>query len=96
METDLYYQHTLLQTQDKMKGQISIHYDEEGDFLEIMFGEPRSDYGDHFSEDIVLFKDQENDEIIGIGIYNFKQNTKNLEDLKVNLPVKINLSQISV
>ena len=78
-----------------MKGQISVYYDEEGDFLEIMFGEPRNDYGDHVSQDIVLFRDQQTDEIIGIGILNFKQHTKDLDDLKLNLPVNINLSSIN-
>ncbi|MBS3080827.1 hypothetical protein J4221_05120 [Candidatus Pacearchaeota archaeon] len=39
-----------------MKGQLSIYYDEEGDFLEVMFCDPRPDYGDHISQDIVLFK----------------------------------------
>lgn len=77
-----------------MKGQMSIYYDEEGDFLEIMFGNPRTDYGDHVTQDIVLFKDQKTEEIIGIGIFNFKKHTKDLEDLKLKLPVKINLSEI--
>lgn len=77
-----------------MKGQLSIYYDEAGDFLEIMFGDPRPDYGDHITQDIVLFKDQETDEIIGIGIFNFKKHTKDLEDLKLKLPVEINISAI--
>jgi len=78
-----------------MKKQLSIYYDEEGDFLEIMFGDSRPDYGDHISQDIVFFKDQETDEIIGIGIFNFKEHTKDLEDLNLKLPVNINLSAIS-
>jgi len=78
-----------------MKKQLSVYYDDEGDFLEIMFGEPKPDYGDHISEDIVLFKDQENDEIIGIGIYNFKTHTKDLEDLNLKLPVNVDLSSIA-
>ncbi len=78
-----------------MKGQMSIYYDEEGDFMEIMFDEPSPDYGDHISQDIVLFRSQKTDEIIGIGIFNFKKHTKDLEDLKFKLPVKINLSTIS-
>ncbi len=77
-----------------MKGQLSIYYDEEADFLEVMFGDPRPDYGDHISQDIVLFKDQETNEIIGIGIFNFKQHTKDLNDLRLKLPVKINLSAL--
>ena len=93
---DLYFRRILLRISIKMKGQISIYYDEEGDYLEIMFGEPRSDYGDHFSQDMVLFKDQKTDEVIGIGIYNFKQRTKELEDLKLNLPIQINLSKLNI
>lgn len=77
-----------------MEGQLSIYYDDEGDFLEIMFGDPRSDYGDHISQDVVLFRDQDTDEIIGVGIFNFKKHTKDLEDLKLKLPVNINLSAI--
>lgn len=69
-------------------------YDKEGDFMEIMFGNPRPDYGEHISQDIVLFKSQKTDEVIGIGIFNFKKHTKELEDLKLKLPVKINLSAL--
>ena len=91
----LCYRHILLRILPiKMQEEMSIYYDEEGDFLEIMFGEPREDYGDHISKDIVLFKDQKTDEIIGIGIFNFRQHTKELEDLKLRLPFKINLSLI--
>nr|MBI4156489.1 DUF2283 domain-containing protein [Candidatus Woesearchaeota archaeon] len=79
-----------------MKSQMSIYYDEEGDFLEIMFGEPISDYGDHVSKDIVLFRNQETDKIIGVGIFNFKQHTKELSNLKLDLPVEVNLSALKV
>ncbi len=75
---------------------MSIYYDEEGDYLEVMFKESKTDYGDHLSEDIVLFKDQKTKEIIGIGIFNFKLRTKDLNDLKLKLPVKINLSALKV
>ena len=79
-----------------MQEQMSIYYDEEGDYLEIMFGKSGSDYGDHVSEDIVLFKDQKTDNIIGVGIFNFRKHTKDLDDLRLNLPVKINLSGLKV
>ena len=55
-----------------------------------------SHYGDHISEDIVLFKDQKTNEIIGIGIFNFKQHTKDFTDLRLKLPVKINLSALNI
>ena len=79
-----------------MQEEMSISYDEEGDFLEIMFSSSSADYGDHISEDIVLFKDQKTDKILGVGIFNFKKHTKDLDDLKVKLPVKINLSALDV
>ena len=77
-----------------MTKQMRIYYDEEGDFLQIMFSEPREDYGDHITKDIVLFKDEKTDEIIGIGIFNFKKQSKNLNNINVDLPVKINLEKI--
>tara|TARA_Y100000310_G_C20380181_1_gene667718 strand:- start:215 stop:457 length:243 start_codon:yes stop_codon:yes gene_type:complete len=77
-----------------MKGKLSIYYDEEGDFLEIMMGEPKRDYGEHISEDVVLFKDEETDEVIGIGIFNFKSRTKNLDEINLNLPINISLESL--
>ncbi len=94
MERDSFFQHILLLVLTKMDEQMSIYYDEEGDFLEVMFGKSNKDYGDHINEDTVLFKDQDTNKIIGIGIFNFKKHTKDLKDLKLNLPVKINLSAI--
>jgi hypothetical protein len=79
-----------------MKEQMSIYYDEKGDYLEIMFDVSDADYGDHVSEDIVLFKDQKTEKILGVGIFNFKKHTKDFEDLKLKLPVKINLSELKV
>jgi len=79
-----------------MENQMNIYYDEEGDYLEIMFNVSDYDYGDHISEDIVLFKDQKTNEIIGIGIFNFKQHTKDFTDLRLKLPVKINLSTLNI
>jgi len=75
---------------------MSIYYDEKGDYLEIMFDVSDADYGDHVSEDIVLFKDQKTEKILGVGIFNFKKHTKDFEDLKLKLPVKINLSELKV
>ena len=76
-----------------MEKQMRIYYDEEGDFLQIMFREPTEDYGDHISKDIVFFKDVNSDEIIGIGVYNFKKHSKDLNNILINLPIKINLEE---
>ena len=73
---------------------MKIYYDEEGDYLEITFGVSKEDYGEHISEDIVLFKDQKTEKVLGVGIFNFKKHTKDFSDLKLKLPFKINLSQL--
>ena len=67
-----------------------MYYDEEGDYLEIRIGEPRSNYGEEIDDNITIFKDTETDEIVGIGILNFKKRA-NLHNLEVNLPVDIGL-----
>ncbi len=74
---------------------MEIHYDEEADYLEIFFGEPKtSDYGEHVNEDIVLFRYEDNNELYGIGIFNFRKRAKNLQDILVNLPFKVKLQPL--
>ena len=68
-----------------------MKYDEEADYLEIFVGEPREDYGEHFSKDIVLFKYEDNDQLYGIGIFNFKKRAANLNDVLSKLPVSIKI-----
>ena len=74
-----------------MKGQMRVYYDEEGDYLEIRIAEPRENYGDHVTDDIVIFRDEKTDEAVGIGIFNFKNNTKKLNKIKLDLPIDIGL-----
>jgi len=73
-----------------MKGQLRIYYDDEGDYLEIRIGGPRSNYGEERGDDITIFRDTETDEVLGIGILNFKRRA-NLHNLEVDLPVDIGL-----
>ena len=69
---------------------MEIYYDEELDYLEIFIQNPPPNYGDDISEDITLFKDENTDEAVGIGIQEFKEKTKNLKDIKLQLPFEIN------
>ena len=74
-----------------MAKNMEMHYDEEADYLEIFVGEPREDYGDHISKDIVLFKYEDNDQLYGIGIFNFKKIASDLKDVLSQLPVSIKI-----
>lgn len=73
-----------------MKGKMRIYYDEEADYLEIRIGEPKENYGEELSKDVTLFRDEKTDEVVGIGILNFK-NKANLNNLEIDLPIDIGL-----
>ena len=79
-----------------MKGKLSIYYDEEGDYLEIFTKTGKPSYGEKISSGITLFKDEETDEIIGIGILNFKKKTNEPNLMELNLPFEINFSSLAI
>ena len=72
-----------------MKGKMRVYYDEEGDYLEIRIGDPTENYGEDVNDNITIFKDEKTDEIVGIGILNFKKKTS-LNNLEIDLPIDIN------
>ncbi len=54
---------------------VNICYDEEGDILEILFGEPQEEISEELDDDVVLHKNFEG-EIVGLTILNFKKRFK--------------------
>jgi len=75
---------------------MRIYYDEEGDYLTIFVGESTPNYGEEVSSGITIFKDEETDEIIGVGILNFRKKARNLDEINLNLPFKVNFSALKV
>ena len=78
-----------------MEGQMSIYYDEEGDYLEVFVERQSPTYGEEIEDDLTLSKREDNDEVAGIGIMNFRKRSKSLSDIKLSLPFKINFSSLS-
>lgn len=74
-----------------MKGPMRVHYDEEGDFLEISIGKPKECYATEIEPGVFLRMDEKTDEIKSIGIIGFKKRSKNLKDIELILPIKIQL-----
>ena len=74
-----------------MTKKMEMRYDEEADYLEIFVGEPREDYGEHISKDIVIFKYEDNGQLYGVGIFNFKKRASDLKDVLSKLPVSIKI-----
>ncbi len=79
-----------------MKGQMKIYYDEEGDYLEIFIKKGAPNYGEDIASGITIFRDEQTDEIIGIGILNFRKKARNFDELELNLPFEINFSGLKV
>ena len=79
-----------------MNGQMSIYYDEEGDYLELYIAGASPTHGEEIDEDITIFRSEETNDIVGIGILNFKKRTKSLQDIKLNLPFAVNFSSLKL
>ncbi|MEK6792895.1 MAG: DUF2283 domain-containing protein [Nanoarchaeota archaeon] len=79
-----------------MKGKMTLHYDQESDYLEIFIEDSSPTYGQEVGEDITVFRNKDTEEIVGIGILNFKKRTKSLASIQLNLPFNINFSDLKV
>jgi len=72
-----------------------IYYDEEADFLEITFDvPPQKEYTDEIEEGVFITKDEETNEIKGIGILSFRGRVEILKRIlnKVNMKLPLNIS----
>ena len=70
-----------------MKQKLTIHWDKEGDFLELQFGKPTTAYYKDAGDDLFERRDEETDEIKGYAIFNVqKRKQKSPQDIEVNVP----------
>lgn len=76
-----------------MKENLNLYYDEEGDFLELNIGEHIEDsYFENLGKGVFEIIDKKNNKIKGIAIMGFKKRTNGLKDIKISLPMKIELT----
>ena len=72
-----------------------IYYDEEGDFLEITFGEPpENEYSEQTEPGIFITKNEKTNQLYGIGILGFKKRCYILNEIlnKMNINFPLNIS----
>lgn len=74
-----------------MKNKLSIHYDDEADFLELRIGKPTECYYEDLGDDLFERRDEKTHEVKGFAIFNFKKRSANLGDVDLSLPVNIKL-----
>jgi hypothetical protein len=76
-----------------MKGNLNLYYDEEGDFLELNIGEHKKENQfKNLGKGVFEIVDRKTKKIAGIVIMGFKKRTQNLKEVKVSLPMKIELT----
>jgi len=76
-----------------MKGNFDIYYDDEGDFFEItIMPPPEQSFCEDVSEDVFIRKDSYTEEVVGIGILNFKKHADSLKEIISKVPLKINFT----
>jgi len=85
----------LYKAYNKMNEGMRIYYDEELDYLTIFVGDSKPNYGEDIAPGVTIFKDQHTEEIMGIGVQEFKEKTKSLQDSELKLPFKINFTALS-
>ena len=75
-----------------MKGQMQIYYDVEGDFLEINIGKYTEGYFRDIGEGVSERIDEKTGKITGIAILSFKKRAQKLKDVKIDLPVNLEIT----
>lgn len=75
-----------------MSNKLNLYYDEEGDFLELNIGDYTEGYFKNLGDGIFERIDKKTKKVTGIAIHGFRKRTQGLKDVKVTLPVDIQLS----
>ena len=69
---------------------VKIHYDEEGDFLELsILDKPKKGFFRDVGNDIFERVDEETNRVVGIAIFNFKKRAELGKDIELKLPFKL-------
>ncbi len=70
-----------------MNPKMNIHYDPEGDFLEVRFGEPTPSHYEGIGDDIFERRDEKTGKVTGYAFFNVqKRKEKQFNDIEVELP----------
>lgn len=77
-----------------MKKQLRVHYDEEGDFLEIASGIPTRCYAEEVQPGVFVRRDEKTKKVKSIGILSFKKRTHKLKDVEISLPYEVSFTPL--
>lgn len=71
-----------------MKKKMAIHWDQEGDYLEVRFGRPTPSYYEDMGDDVFERRDEKTNDLTGYAIFNvLKRKNAVIRDIEVELPI---------
>lgn len=73
---------------------MRVYYDGQGDFLEISIGKLSKCYASEVQPWVFLRIDERSGEVKSVDILSFKKRTKDLKDIKLDIPVEVNFSKL--
>jgi len=74
-----------------MSSELNLYYDEEGDFLELNIGGYAEGYFKNLGNGVFERINKKTNKVTGIAIHGFKKRTQGLKDVKLSLPIKMQL-----
>lgn len=78
-----------------MNNSIRLHYDEQADFFEILFGRPSRCRADEVEDGIFVRTDEETKKVKSIGILGFRERANVLDSIMAKLRLKVNVEKSS-
>ena len=73
-----------------MTKKMYIHWDSEGDFLEVRFSKPVPSYYEEIGDDLFERRDEKTGKVFGYAFFNVqKRKNKSIQDLTIDLPLEI-------
>lgn len=72
-----------------MTQKLFIHFDPEGDYLEVRFGTPTASYFKDRGDDVFERRDEQTDDVVGYSFFNVEKRKKQQpRDIEVALPTR--------
>jgi uncharacterized protein YuzE len=72
---------------------MHIHYDPEGDYLELRFGKPTTAYYEYLGDDVFRRRDERTRKVTGYAIFNVqKRKQRKAVDIRVPVPAAVSAS----
>ena len=73
-----------------------IHWDSEGDFLEIRFGKPTLSYYEDKGKDVFERRDEKTGKVKGYAFFNIQKRKEKIpQDIVVDMPIKVTGSSVA-